>query len=262
MKPFFPLTTVLVTLFLFSCHGRDAAGGEAATGAAARDSSGSRPMQFVEMARLDLPGNAVALAGKFLVDTSGPSGDESPLYCVYIDKKSGKNDTAVSDDGSVGTKCPACQFFIKDMTDSFGLNAFVVQIVTPDDDDNYANNFFGLVNGRFQKLFSMMDTREDGLPLHREGLVLTGLRGGRDEIFNNPEQNFPVRVDTKTFQVIDSLPDVQYIGYDGHALQPIRAHRVIDGRSDTSLVAIPAGAKIHVDTLYRALGKVAVTGRH
>lgn len=116
MKPPFPLTTVLVTLFLFSCHGRDAATGAAATGAAARDSSGSRPMQFVEMARLDLADKAVALVGKF--------------------------------------------------------------------------------------------------------------------------------------------PDVQYIGYDGQVLQPIRAHRVVDGRADTSLVAIPAGAKIHVDTLYRALGKV------
>jgi hypothetical protein len=217
------------------------------------------PTKYVEHARLDLPDRTITLSSRF-AEVNGKVDEEShsgaPLnYFVLIDKKKHEADTidAGLDDLS---GCRDCKFIIRDMTDSFQIRPLVVQIVTPGDDDLYVNSFVGIHEGVFKKLFSIQDTGEEGVKLHRQGTKLTGHIAGRDEIVDHTEFDYPVSVDTKTFEVGNGLPSQQYIGFDTKALQSFRAHRVMGGRIDSSLVTVKAGSEVKVDTLYRSLGKV------
>lgn len=83
-----------------------------------------------------------------------------------------------------------------------------------------------------------------------------GFMVGRDEIVDNLEYDYPVTVDTNTFEVTNIEPEKQYIGWHTRAMESFRAHRVIGGQVDSSLVAVKEGAELTVDTLYRVLGKV------
>ncbi len=92
--------------------------------------------------------------------------------------------------------------------------------------------------------------------MHREGAELKGLMAGRDEIVENHEWNYPVSVDTKSFEVSNGRPDKQYIGWPTTVVQSFRAHRVVTGTTDSALVAVKEGAQVEVDTFYRSLCKV------
>jgi len=217
------------------------------------------PTKYVEHARLDLPDQAISLTSRFAV-VNGVVDEEchyntSTNYFVHIDKKTGKSDTLEAGLENLGG-CMVCKYIIRDMTDSFQLKSLVVQVVTPGNDIYYTNSFIGYYDGKIVKLFSVEDTREEGVELHRTGSKLIGYISGRDEIVDNLEGDYPVEIDTKTFEVTNIQPERQYIGWETTATESFRAHRVIGGQVDSTLVAVKVGAEVKVDTLYRALGKV------
>ena len=217
------------------------------------------PTKYVIAARLDLPDQTIILATRHAV-VNGQVDMESHYdaassYFIYFDKRTGKSDTidAQLDNDDFGVIPP----IIRNMTDSFQVKPLVVQVVSQGEDIYFTNSFLGFKNGKFAVLFSIdLNTREDGIRLHREGNKLVGYTTGRDEIVSNLEEDYPIEVDLKTFDVQTITPEKQYIGWESKATQAFRAHRVIDGRVDSSLVAVSAGTELTVDTLYRAIGKV------
>lgn len=264
MKPC-RLTISIIVLVFLSCknHTPGTTAGDT-TKIVAKDttSNGNRsgyPTKYVEHARLELKDEVFTLTSRFAVvdgkvDEANHYGASSN-YFVYIDKKAGKADTLEADLLDLGG-CTACKYILRDMTDSFQLNSPVVQVVTPAEDINYTNSFIGCRNGKIVLLFSIDDTQEEGIELHREGSKLCGNIASRDEVVENLEHDYPVEIDTKTFKVTNIRPVKQYIGWKTTATESFRAHRVIGGQVDSSLVEVKAGAQVTVDTLYRTLGKV------
>lgn len=217
------------------------------------------PTKYVTDAQLNLPDQTVMLVSRYAVVNgqvdSEAQHDAARNYFIHIDKKTGKGDTidAELDDNELS----GTEYIIRNMTDSFQLPYLMVQVVTQGYDIYYTNSFLGFRDGKFKVLFSIdLDTREDGIRLHREGSKLVGFTSGRDEVVENVEEDYPVEVDINTFDVKTIKPDKQYIGWGTKTMESFRAHRVIDGRLDSSLVSVKAGAELTVDTLYRALGKV------
>ncbi len=265
MKPY-PLTFLIAFLPFFSCRNRTPiTTTRDSTRIVAKDTAGGRddqgyPTKYVEHTRLDLKNDAISLSSRFaVVDGKVDEEDQHTIstnYFVHINKKTGKADTLEAGLDNLGG-CSACNFKIRDVTDSFQFPFLVAQIVTPGEDIYYINSFVGYQNGEFKKLFTIeMDTREEGIDLHRVGSKLTGLMAGRDEVVENLEWDYPVTVDTKTFEVTNGKPDKQFIGWPTMATESFRAHRVINGKTDSALVAVKMGDKVEVDTLYRTLGKV------
>jgi hypothetical protein len=217
-----------------------------------------RPVKCVELVRLDEPDQAIALIGRFVI-ANGKIDFEcsygaSSSYFVHIDKRTKKTDTVDLGLDDLN-RCNDC--VIRDITDSLQLNFRIIQIVTPAEDDNYTNSFVGLQNGKFTKIFSIDDIRSSGIRLRRMNeWTLTGESSSRDEIVDGVEDNYPVVVDLRTDSVTYPTLDRQYIGYETFATKAFRAYRVIEGRVDSSLVSVKAGAAVRLDTLYRDRGKV------
>ena len=267
MKPHLCFLTLVV--FIFSCHERN---GRKATTPPSRDTikpvaglvaddtdEVGYPIKYIEQARLDKPNQVIELISSFAIVNGQVDRechyDASSAYFVYIDKKTGKTDTVKSGlDNAEG--CSDC--VIRDMTDSFRLNKLIVQVITPAEDIYYYSTFLTCENGKLKELFSLMDTRETGVPLHREGSKLVGFMAGRDEVVENLEFDYPVEIDTKTFEVTNILPVKQSIDWRTRATAGFRAHRVVNGQVDSSLVVVKAGTAVTVDTLYRNLGKVRI----
>lgn len=255
-------------LLLFSCHQRPAVTTHRDTTATvasdtlqtAKDiATESYPVTYMEDARLERPGEVITMISKVAVVNGVPdsTGQHSALYSyfVHLDKRTGKADT-IESGLSEPDGCIHC-FAFRDRTDSFGLQPLVVQIITPAEDDVYENTFVGYQDGRFKVLFSIgADWRDKGIELHRQGTKLVGETSGRDELIEGVEQNYPVIVDTKTFEVSNPIPDAQYIGYETTVSEAFRAHRVIAGRIDSSLLAVKTGTKVTLDTFYHSLGQV------
>ena len=253
----------IVVLLFFSCRNRTPATNARDTAKiVAKDTAsddGGYPTKYVEHARLELQDQVITLASRFAV-VDGKVDEEdhytaSSNYFVCVNKKTGKADTLEAGLDNLGG-CTGCNYIIRDMTDSFRLKPLVVQVVTPAEDIYYTNSFVGYQDGKFRKLFSIDDTREEGVELHRAGSKLRGYISGRDEVVDNLENDYPVEIDTKTFEVTNIRPGKQYIGWQTTATESFRAHRVVGGQVDSSLVAVKVGAEVKVDTLYRALGKV------
>lgn len=217
------------------------------------------PTKYVENARLELMDQVITLISRFAVVNGNVDEksqyDASSNYFVYVNKKTGKSDTLEAGLENLGG-CTGCKYILRDMTNSFHSKTLIVQVVTPSTDIYYTNSFIGHRNGKFQQLFSIDDDQEDGIKLHWEGSKLTGLICGRDEVVDNLEHDYPVEVDTETFKVTYVRPEKQYIGWNTKATESFRAHRVIAGRVDSSLVAVGVGEEVTIDTLYRTLGKV------
>jgi hypothetical protein len=264
MNPY-RLTIPIIILFFFSC--KDHAPGTTAgdtTRMAAKDTTSNGngsgyPTKYIEHARLEMKDQVITLTSRFAVVNGkvdeATRYDVSSNYFVCIDKKTGKADTLEADLPNLGG-CTACKYIIRDLTDSFQSKTLVVQVVTPAEDIYYTNSFVGCRNGKLQTYFSIEDTREEGIELHREGSKLCGNIAGRDEVVDNLEHDYPVEIDPKTFKVTEITPVKQYIGWETKATESFRAHRIIDGQADSSLVTVKEGAEVTVDTLYRALGKV------
>ncbi len=260
------ITVYIVVLILFSCKNRARVTTiRDTTKIVAKDTvSGSNesdyPQKYIEHTRLEGKDQIITLTSRYAV-VDGKVDEEchydpSHNYFVHIDKRTGKADTVEAGLDNLGGCIGGCEFIMKDMTDSFQLRSPVVQIVTPAEDIYYTNSFVGFKDGKFNELFSIMDTEEKGIQLHRAGSKLIGLMTGRDEIVDNVEDDYPVEIDTKTFEVTNIQPEKQYIGWSTRAMESFRAHRVISGQVDSSLVAVKEGAELTVDTLYRVLGKV------
>jgi hypothetical protein len=259
------LALPLVALVLFSCGNRPsvttAPTPREPTKVDAKESPGQpdefgRPTKYIQNARLELKNEVITVTSRYAVvdgkvDEAGRYGAPTN-YFVCLNKATGRADTIEAGLDNLGG---GTALIIRDMTDSFHLKPFIVEVVTPAEDIYYTSSFVGYRNGKFQTLFSLADTREEGVELHRDGLKLKGCVSGRDEVVENLER-YPVEIDVNTFEVSNIQPRKQYIGWETTATEPFRAHRVIDGKVDTSLVAVEAGAKVTVDTLYRAIGKV------
>ena len=217
------------------------------------------PVKRVEQGRLELPDYVITLVTRYaivngIVDTEAHSVPPESCF-ICLNKKTGKADTietSVEEDPT----CVGCQYPLKDMTDSFQIKPFIVQFASPGEDIYTDYAFIGYQDGKFKQLFGISDIREGGIKLHREGSKLVGFVSGRDEVVENVEEDYLLEVDTKTFEVTQSSPDKQNIDYTTTVTEPFRAHRVIDGRVDGSLVAVKKGAKVNIDTIYRTSGKV------
>ena len=255
----------IIVLLFFSCRNPTPTAVTPArdtTKNVAKDTAGSDegyPTKYVEHARLDLRDQVITLTSRFAV-VDGKVDEEdhytaSSNYFVHVNKKTGKADTLEAGLDNLGG-CMVCDYIIRDMTDSFQFRSLIVQVVTQAEDIYYTNSFVGYQDGKFRTLFSIDDTREEGVKLHRAGSKLVGYISGRDEVVENVEDDYPVEIDTKTFKVTNVQPAKQYIGWPTTATESFRAHRVIGGQLDSSLVAVKAGAEVTVDTLYRTLGKV------
>src|SRR5882757_2917670 len=151
--------------------------------------------KYIEHARLDGKDHIITLTSRFAV-VDGKVDEEdhfeaSTNYFVYVNKKTGKADTIEAGLDNLGG-CIDCQFLIRDMTDSFRFTTLVVQIVTPAEDIYKSNSFVGWRDGKFQKFFSLEDTREEGVVLHRDGSKLRGYTSGRDEVVENLEYDYLV----------------------------------------------------------------------
>jgi hypothetical protein len=268
------LVFAIAFLFLSSCQGPDAGkspgtgtdtskpamkdSSRTATDAAGDDDDDGHPKRYVEDGRLDLGDQVFTLTTRYaVVDGKVDEEDQhsvSTTYFVHLYKKTRKADTLKSDLDIIA--CSSCHYYLRDLTRRFGSNFPIVRVVTPAEDIYYTNTFLCFREGRLQALFSVMDADEEGIELHRVGSSLTGFISGRDEVVEDVEHNYPIRIDTKTLQEDEPVPDPQYIGFETKVTQSFRAHRVINGRVDSSLVSVPAGATVTVDTFYRALGKV------
>lgn len=218
----FRLTIPIVFLLFFSCKNRvPATIPRDTTKIVAKDTTGDDdevgyPTKYIEHARWEGKERILTLSSRFAV-VDGKVDEEdhfaaSSNYFVCVNKKTGKADTLKAGLDNLGG-CPACNYFIRDMTDSFQFNTPVAQIVTPAEDIYYTNSFVGYRDGKFQKLFSLDDTREEGIVLHRAGSKLIGYTSGRDEVVDNLEDDYPVEIDTKTFDITKIQPGKQYIGW-------------------------------------------------
>jgi hypothetical protein len=216
------------------------------------------PTKYIEQLRLDEPDQVIALVNRHAVvngevDYQSKYGASSS-YFVYLDKKTGKTDTieAKFDNDLDGSEL--C--YIRDMTDSFQVAIPIVQVVTPGLDIDTYNTFITYGDGKLKILFQLINTRTEGIRLRREGRKLVGFVSGRDDVVDNVEENYPVEIDTKTFDVNYPELEKQFINWETTTKQSFRAHRVKDGQVDSSLVTVKAGAEVRVDTLYRLKGKV------
>jgi putative lipoic acid-binding regulatory protein len=259
------LTIPIIVLVFFSCKNH-APGTTAAdtTKIAAKDTASAGdesgyPTKYIEHARLELRDQIVTLTSRFAVVNGNVDEknqyNASSNYFIYVNKKTGKADTLEAGLENLGG-CTGCKYILRDMTDSFQSKTLIVQVVTPATDIYYTNSFVGYLDGKFQKLFSIEDDQEDGIELHREGSTLTDIICGRDEVVDNLEHDYPIKIDTKTFQITYIRPEKQHIGWNTRATESFRAHRVIAGKVDGTLVTVKAGEEVTVDTLYRALRKV------
>jgi hypothetical protein len=268
------LVFAITFLFLSSCQGPDAGkstrtgtdtskpamkdSSRTATDVAGDDDDDGHAKKYVEDGRLDLRDQVFTLTTRYaVVDGKVDEEDQhsvSTTYFVHLDKKNRKADTLKSDLDI--TACFSCHYYIRDLTGKFGSSFPIVQVVTPAEDIYYTNTFLCFREDTLKVLFTVADTHEKGIELHRVGSNLTGFISGRDEVVEDVEDNYPICINTKTLTEDEPLPDPQYIGFETKVTQSFRAHRVISGRVDSSLVSVPVGAPITVDTFYRALGKV------
>jgi hypothetical protein len=224
MNPFWFAFAILYILLL-SCHGRDADAGtrsvadtskpaannssQATKDTASDDDDDGYPKKFVENGRLDLGGEVFTLTTRYaVVDGKVDEEDQhdaSTTYFVHLDKKTRKADTLKSDLDI--TACLGCHYYIRDLTDKFESNFSIVQVVTPAEDIYYTNTFLCFREGTLTVLFSVMDTEVEGIKLHRMGSSLTGFISGRDEVVEDVEHNYPIRIDTKTLREDEPVPD-------------------------------------------------------
>ena len=72
-----------------------------------------------------------------------------------------------------------------------------------------------------------------------------------DSLFRGNEE-----VDLKTFKISYPPIEKRYIGFGTAAVEGFKAHRVINGQVDSSLVEIKTGDPLQVDTLYLTRQKV------
>lgn len=261
MKPC-RLPIAFIVLVFFSCNNQPTGPTPAKIAGKDTTSAGddsNLPTKYVEHARLELKDQVITLTTRYAV-VDGKVDEKtqfapSSSYFIYINKKTGKTDTLEADQLDL-IGCETCKYILRDMTDSFQSKALVVQVVTPALDIYYSNSFIGCRDGKFQQFFSIDDTREEGIELHREGSKLIGNTSGRDEVVDNLEHDYPVEIDPKTFKVTNIRPVKQYIGWETKATESFRAHRIIGGQVDSSLVTVNADTEVTVDTLYRESGKV------
>jgi hypothetical protein len=266
MKPC-QLAFPIIILLIFSCkNSTSVTTQEDTTKITSKDTANyvdepGYPVKYVEHARLKIKDQVILLTSRFAV-VNGKVDEEcqyhaSSNYFIYVNEKTGTSDTLEAELESLGG-CSRCKYILRDMTEHFQSEDLIVQIVTPSTDIYYTNSFVGFRNGKFQHFFSIDDTREEGIELHREDSKLRGNIAGRDEVVENLEFDYPVEIDTETFEVKNIRPVKQYIGWNTKATESFRAYRVIAGRVDSLLVAVKAGDEVTIDTLYRTLGKVRV----
>jgi len=117
--------------------------------------------------------------------------------------------------------------------------------------------FVGYRDGRLQELFHTDDTSSAGVHLRRKNeSTLAYYTAGRDDVVNYYENDYPEEVDLKTFKISHPSEEKRYIGFGTAAVEGFKAHKVINGQVDSSLVEVKAGDPVRVDTLYYIRQKV------
>jgi hypothetical protein len=144
----------------------------------------------------------------------------------------------------------------KDLTDSNWISPLLIQVYVTGWDIYTQNFFVGYKKGRLKELFYLYGTEENGTELHRKDAhTLACHVTGRDEVVEDL-QEYPMDIDLRTMEVNSVSVLHQYIGFQTTALEPIIAHRVVNGVITNALVNIKAGDTLRVDTLYRDRKKV------
>lgn len=146
---------------------------------------------------------------------------------------------------------------ITDLTNTLHFQPLLARLLVQGYDIYYQNIFVGYKKGKLQVLFKVRDDSDSGINFHRvDSNTLTAFNSGRDEVVGNLEESYPVSVDLRTMRVAESLPEKQYIGFHTQARELIKAHRLINGVVDSTLIDIKEGEEVMVDTLYRDRHKV------
>ena len=207
--------------------------------------------RYEQKAHLDLKKYFISIqAGINFSDSVSYQGELYPQrnFLIVRDKTAGKSDT---------TKLETSDYLddvtIQDLSDSLHFNSLFLQIEWTGDSDAPWSEFAGYWNDTLRSFF----TRAFVESLRRKDKwTLSGFIGGRDELVQSFQHDYPVTVSLKDFSVSDEQePAVQYIGYPTIALAPIKGYKMIN-QKDSIPYTIKKGTEIVVDTLYRAAGRV------
>jgi hypothetical protein len=276
LNPTFPMNQILIFLlfccWLISCKDRvvrqtakDTAGTASPKDTGSSDDSTLKPY-YIESGRLELPDYSITLTTRYMVPKDSMKEDITfyldTTFVTVTRKSSNVTDSLpVSIDGFTPSDEQQQQVIIRNLTDSFQIRPLFIQLVTQSTDIYYENTFIGYRNGRLQTLFDVRDTQDSGLSLKKNGSTLVGFTSGRDEVIDEVEENYPITIDLKTFDVDQSLPDKQYLGVGTETTAPFSAYRMVNGRPDSPLVNVRGGEHVKIDTFYRAKRKVLLIVR-
>jgi hypothetical protein len=264
-----PNIACILFLFLaFSCKSRNATNVSRDSLNATGKDSGSvasagddfKGNLYIERGRLELRNYSFVIANLYRTRESNSKGKRDSIfrgsYLIVINKESKTSDTV-----DVGIEdmsgCLTCETAMRYLTDTLHLPSLFVQVVTPAEDVYYTNTFVGYRDGRLEELFHTEDTSSAGVHLRRKNeSTLVYFTSGRDDVVDYYESDYPQEVDLKTFKITHPSVEKRYIGFKTAAIEGFKAHRVINGQVDSSLVEVKAGDPLRVDTLYYSRQKV------
>lgn len=215
---------------------------------------------YIERGRLESRNYLFVVSNLYLTQEGNSKGKGDSIfrgsYIIVVDKASKTSDTVEVDIEDL-SGCLKCEAVMRYLTDTLHLPSLFVQVVTPAEDVYYTNTFLGYRDGRLQELFHTNDTSSAGVHVQRKNeSTLVYFTSGRDDVVNYYESDYPEEVDLKTFKISYPSVEKRYIGFGTAAIEGFKAHKVINGQVDSSLVEVKAGDPLRVDTLYYSRQKV------
>jgi hypothetical protein len=259
------LTFVLIFIVLISCKGRNPVTLSPDTSArvGAQDTVGPMHESFITRVHLVKPDYSISYLSRYLFP-QGRMEHDSQFYfkgnymAVALKSKKDADTIKIDADYEDHSPCLACIIDLRDLTDSLGIRPIFAELVS-NGEDLYTNSFIGYRNGKLRVLFDLGDLDGKRVDLHMSGdSILYGHAFGVNELTNGVGNDYPFKVDIRTFTLSHPLPEKQYIGFRTAALAGFRAYRVIDGVLSGSLFQVNSGDSIVIDTFYRASQKVGL----
>ena len=231
----------------------------------ARDSSQVRtfpPDRFIytEKAKLDLKDFFVSVQSGYKVDStydekysSLEDSDNSSFEGNYLfvrRKKDNHTDTLKLESNDQ----ELTDLKIEDLTDSLHFKRLFLNLSWRELSDAPFNELVGYEGDSlrtFVSLYSLLTLRR------KDKFTLKGFVGGRDEVVENFEYDYPITISLKNYSVSDKMPATQYIGFNSIALEKIKGYRMLSP-NDSIPYTIDEDTGVKVDTFYRSKGIVRV----
>lgn len=206
---------------------------------------------YIERGRLDLKDYFIIVKSQFTIPDSLKY-DSSFYFDDHIlmitDKKNNTADSLALE----GDFYYRDDIKIEDYSDSLHFKTLLLYITWTGSSDIEQAIFTEYNNQSLKVLFSV----ESLVTLARKDeWTLTGFVSGRDELVYSGQQDYPVTISLKDYEVKITEPNIQYIGYPTFALAGFKAYRDRNLKQ-SSAYTIKKGKKLTVDTLYRAANLV------